>query len=181
MCTIVFAHHVDAEDVDNVAGLRLFAARFGVTNIDEWVDPVDEFGDAICLCGTDTKGVVRACGLVPEFDPFGVTLRRPRRVRRSRAAGWRLPQTAKTVGRPGPYGNPYQVAGTGGVWTVSLNGVVLSHGTRAEAHQDAVARFRQHAIDTELDVTPLRGYDLACWCADGFACHADVLIELANE
>lgn len=182
MCTIVFAHLVDAEDADSVGDLRLFAARFGVTDIDEWVDAHDEFGDAICLCGTDTDAVVRACGLVPEFDPFGVTPRRPRRVRRSRAAGWRLPQTAKAVGRPGPYGNPFAVVEVGTCWTVVSNGETLaSHGTRADAHQDAVNRFRQHATDTGLDVTPLRGWDLACWCADGLACHVDALIELASR
>ena len=44
-------------------------------------------------------------------------------------------------------------------------------------------------IDIPLrpDVAPLRGHDLACWCPiedpDGFAvaCHADVLLELANQ
>lgn len=182
MCTIVFAHLVDAEDADSVGDLRVFAAQFGVTDIDEWVDGHDEFGDAICLCGTDTEAVVRACGLVPEWDPFGVTPRRPMRVRRSRAAGWRMPQTAVAVGRPGRFGNPYQVVAVAGGWSVSLNGVVLArHDDRGAAHQDAVARFRQHAIDTCLDVSPLRGWDLACWCAPDLACHADVLIELANR
>ena len=182
MCTIVFGHLVDAEDADSVGDLRVFAARFGVTDIDQWVDGHDEFGDAICLCGTDTDAVVRACGLVPEFDPFGVTPRRPRRVRRSRTAGWRMPRTAKAVGRPGRYGNPFTVVEVGTCWTVVSNGeTVAGHDTRAAAHQDAVARFRQHAIDTDLDITPLRGYDLACWCPEHLACHADVLIDLANR
>ena len=31
------------------------------------------------------------------------------------------------------------------------------------------------------DLTPLRGRDLVCWCAEGEPCHADALLELANE
>jgi hypothetical protein len=27
----------------------------------------------------------------------------------------------------------------------------------------------------------LGGKNLACWCAEGAACHADVLLDLANE
>ncbi len=32
-----------------------------------------------------------------------------------------------------------------------------------------------------LDVRELRGKNLACWCALGKPCHADVLLELANQ
>jgi hypothetical protein len=27
----------------------------------------------------------------------------------------------------------------------------------------------------------LRGKDLACWCKEGSPCHADILLELANQ
>lgn len=30
------------------------------------------------------------------------------------------------------------------------------------------------------DIAELAGHDLACWCAPQLACHADVLLELAN-
>jgi hypothetical protein len=33
----------------------------------------------------------------------------------------------------------------------------------------------------QLDVSQLRGKDLACWCPIGQPCHADVLLELANK
>jgi hypothetical protein len=31
------------------------------------------------------------------------------------------------------------------------------------------------------EVSSLRGKDLGCWCKPGEACHADVLIEIANK
>ena len=33
----------------------------------------------------------------------------PRRIRLSRARGWRLPENAVNVARPGPWGNPFVV------------------------------------------------------------------------
>lgn len=105
----------------------------------------------------------------------------PERIRLSRARGWRLPDNAAVVARPSKWGNPF---------------IVGKHGTRAEC----AAKFLQLArgfisftddIDPELqlrayrriqrDVATLAGMDLACWCKlDGGACHADVLLLLAN-
>lgn len=31
-----------------------------------------------------------------------------------------------------------------------------------------------------LDLSELRGKNLACWCRMGESCHADVLLEMAN-
>jgi hypothetical protein len=33
----------------------------------------------------------------------------------------------------------------------------------------------------ELDLSELKGKNLACFCKDGEKCHADVLLELANK
>jgi hypothetical protein len=106
----------------------------------------------------------------------------PHRIRLSRAKGWRLPPDAVHVGRPSRWGNPY---------------IVGKHGTRAQC----AAKFYQLArgfidlggsdltVEQQLTVyrrirrhiQELAGKDLACWCAlDGAACHADVLIMLAN-
>jgi len=37
------------------------------------------------------------------------------------------------------------------------------------------------ALPVRPDLAPLRGRDLVCWCAEGEPCHADVLLELAND
>jgi hypothetical protein len=105
----------------------------------------------------------------------------PQRIRLSRARGWRLPENAVHVGRPSRWGNPF---------------IVGKHGTRIQC----ATMFAQLAggfisfsqeIDTDLQLTMYRrirrhigdlaGKDLACWCPlDGGACHADVLLLLAN-
>ena len=105
----------------------------------------------------------------------------PKRIRLSRAKGWRLPPGTVRVGRPSRWGNPF---------------IVGKHGTR----EQCAAKFYQLAggfisfsedIETETQMTMYRrvrrqisdlaGKDLACWCAlDGGACHADVLLVLAN-
>jgi hypothetical protein len=101
----------------------------------------------------------------------GETARRPVRLRRRRTRGARLPEGARCVTRPGPFGNPFPVARPGD----------------PAAHAEAVARFRHWIGEPEQAAlrdrvrSELRGRDLACYCAEGLPCHADVLLELANE
>lgn len=84
----------------------------------------------------------------------------PQRIQRKRTKGWRMPEGAVYVGRPTKWGNPFSTAD----FTAS----------------DAVACFADE-IAPRLDLLPLRGKDLACWCALDQPCHADVLLELANK
>lgn len=97
----------------------------------------------------------------------------PRRIQLSRAKGWRMPENTVKVDRSTPWGNPFYV----GPGVSAL---------------DAVERFYAFVCtdsgDPEIGVPPyaararsaLRGKSLACWCALGQPCHADVLLELAN-
>lgn len=74
-----------------------------------------------------------------------------------------IPHGAVYVGRPTKWGNPFRA------------GV---HGTRVEV----IALYRQHLISSPSlygALGELRGKHLVCWCAPK-ACHADVLLELAN-
>lgn len=70
---------------------------------------------------------------------------------------------ATVVARPGRWGNPFRI------------GV---DGNRATC----VARFAAQldARPNALDLTPLRGRNLACWCSLDGPCHADVLLARAN-
>ncbi|WP_019732123.1 DUF4326 domain-containing protein [Mycobacterium avium] len=49
------------------------------------------------------------------------------------------------------------------------------------------ARYRDALVNDELPITTddvvdeLAGHDLACWCPPDQPCHADVLLELANQ
>lgn len=83
----------------------------------------------------------------------------PKRIQRRRAKGWKMPAGAIYVGRPTKWGNPFDIANTGRV--------------------SAVMRFACE-IAPLLDLKPLRGRDLACWCSLDQPCHADVLLEMAN-
>jgi hypothetical protein len=91
----------------------------------------------------------------------------PQRVQLSRAKGWRKPAGVVVVARPSRWGNPFRL------------GV---DGDRATC----VARYRAALERGELTVTvadarrELAGHDLACWCPLAEACHADVLLEVAN-
>jgi hypothetical protein len=76
------------------------------------------------------------------------------------------------VSRPSKWGNPYRIE-------------MVPSRSRTEA----VGRYRRALEDddgtlpfTSSDVRrQLAGRDLACWCPLDQPCHADVLLEVANE
>ena len=98
----------------------------------------------------------------------------PKRIQRKRTKGWQMPEGAVYVGRPTKWGNPWKVGAK-----VMRNGQFSAIETPAEA----VEMFRRKSIG---DIAPfwgekLRGKDLACWCPLDAPCHADVLLEWAND
>ncbi len=100
----------------------------------------------------------------------------PNRIQRRRTKGWRLPENARCVTRPGIFGNPFSLAdGHGAEWAVREFAVWLSGKTvnrwphLTERREKLLARLPE-----------LRGKDLACYCKPGALCHADVLLRLAN-
>lgn len=90
----------------------------------------------------------------------------PVRLQLSRAKGWRMPENTLKVDRSTKWGNPYPV----------------QPGRTAAM---AKAAFRMHLMSNpslrEMAARELRGRNLACWCKAGEPCHADVLLEFANE
>ncbi len=113
----------------------------------------------------------------------GAAICSPRRVQLSRRKGYKLPENTVNVARPGKWGNPF---------------IVGKHGTRERCVElfrllcggyvcisldsecgDAQQRFMKHA---KSHIADLRGKNLACWCRlDGKPCHADILLEAAND
>jgi hypothetical protein len=89
----------------------------------------------------------------------------PKRIQRKRTKGWRAPEGAVYVGRGSEWGNIYTVAEYG--------------------RKGAVTRYRQHLLNvygpSVWVCEELRGKDLMCWCALTEPCHADVLLEFANQ
>jgi len=103
----------------------------------------------------------------------------PVRIQLRRTKGWRKPEGAIVVARPSRWGNPFRV------------GEVIHRGPAWSGREELV-RDAAHAVQLYrrwiftcahiLSHLPeLRGHDLACWCPLDQPCHADVLIELANQ
>jgi Domain of unknown function (DUF4326) len=93
---------------------------------------------------------------------------KPVRLQLSRRKGFKLQDASRdvnglaaiNVARPSRWGNPFTVESTGRI--------------------PAILRFAREVAPI-LDVEPLRGKNLACWCRPDEECHADVLLELANH
>jgi hypothetical protein len=107
----------------------------------------------------------------------------PQRIQRQRTKGWRMPNGAIYVGRPTRFGNPWTVGQVAcGCRSV---GECNHNSMRCDTAEEAVRMYRwwidqwKPARREELKV--LRGMDLACWCPLDQPCHADVLLEVANQ
>lgn len=109
----------------------------------------------------------------------------PQRIQRRRSKGWRMPANTVYVGRGSKWGNPWQIHHSrSGGWSVSGPGIGIMNGicgNEEGARLLAVKLYRRHYEQFGASVHELRGKSLACWCANGQPCHADVLLELANQ
>lgn len=125
--------------------------------------------------------------------------RSPKRIQMSRQRPWRAEHPdAVIVDRRTRWGNPFAVIPTPAddhmagefPWKVERRGETAWFKHRADALAEAVQWFREsmddiarHLSDDAFasEMSELRGRDLACWCPLDYPCHADVLLELAND
>lgn len=115
----------------------------------------------------------------------------PQRIQLRRTKGWRLPPNTVVVARPTKWGNPFTIA-------LAIESGFVD--TEAQARPFVVECFKDWLGRTQsgrdwwqgkesderksffkLHIHELRGKNLACWCPAGCACHADVLLEMANR
>lgn len=111
----------------------------------------------------------------------------PRRIQLKRTKGWRMPDNTVKVDRSTVWGNPFTIED--GKEALENDRTDVSD-TEAlawciEVYRDylKVATGMPNGAGRPLAVQAsevLRGKNLACWCKPGAACHADVLLELAN-
>lgn len=99
----------------------------------------------------------------------------PRRIQRKRTRGWRMPEGAVYVGRQTKWGNPYRPG----------DGLCSTADDAVEFYRQWIETGENYVNDDPppdiADIRrELRGRNLACWCALGQPCHADVLLEIAN-
>lgn len=109
----------------------------------------------------------------------------PTRLQRRRTRGWTKPANCVIVDRTSRYGNPFRIDSVMDVlgyteeqareWAVRSFGPWL-RGDRSELTSDEGDRLRERIL---AGLPNLVGKDLACACAPGELCHADVLLEWA--
>lgn len=108
----------------------------------------------------------------------------PRRIQRKRSKGWRMPPDAVYVGRPTRWGNPFRVGVDGTAEECVALFAKWFNADVAPVGSELYEFRRKHGwLGFELACVVkhhLAGKDLACWCAEGQPCHADVLLRLAN-
>lgn len=113
---------------------------------------------------------------------------RPKRIQLSRKKGWRKPEGCVVVARPTKWGNPFDFraaerAGYGDgrqrVVDDFREWLLGQYYGVPNGQSPASMNAKYQAI---IDGLPeLRGKDLACWCPLDAPCHADVLLEMAND
>lgn len=93
----------------------------------------------------------------------------PKRIQRKRTRGWKMPEGVVYVGRPTKWGNPFRDNFRRNAYLVVEE---YRQWLQNNPHGQAIAA----AAKVEL-----KGFNLACWCKEGDPCHADVLLQIANE
>jgi hypothetical protein len=109
---------------------------------------------------------------------------KPKRIQRKRSKGYKLSEAAGNglptvyVGRGSGWGNPYKV-GVHGTVDECIDKyirdmVAFKHGDGMDVYLTSEATLTSIILD-------LHGKNLACWCKENEPCHADWLLEIAND
>lgn len=125
---------------------------------------------------------------------------KPKRIQRQRGKGWKNPPNTVYVGRPTKWGNPFRLMGDMIYIDASHRRKILSPWVYFTlGDKEDVVQLFEHIVNgttfvekevdcrywvdhfSNLDLSELRGKNLSCWCPIGSPCHADILLELANE
>lgn len=116
-------------------------------------------------------GSEQALADLSRFDRRAVA--RPVRLQRSRKRGARLPVGAICVTRGTRFGNEYRIGDTH-----VESGRIIDDLLALELYRRAIESDQERREDIKRT---LRGRALACFCQKDDLCHADYLIEVANE
>jgi len=98
----------------------------------------------------------------------------PIRIQRKRSKGWTMPPNTVYVGRGSKWGNPFKVGNPD-------NEERLEYTAEESLKWYRLWVLGKIQVTKELDINDLRGKNLACWCPLDKPCHADFLLELANN
>lgn len=104
----------------------------------------------------------------------------PIRVQLSRKQGWRMPENTIKVDRSTTFGNPFVANTDGGETAYDMVNLFRCW---LNAEPECIGKYpdlEPRRLTILKRMPELRGRNLACWCKPGEACHADVLLEMAN-
>jgi hypothetical protein len=102
---------------------------------------------------------------------------KPERIQLRRTRGWRMPPNTIKVDRSTRWGNPMQVR-DGYSATQAVRDYELWLEGKGVASGVAISKVPPRVEEIRLQ---LGGRNLACWCALGQPCHAEILLKIANE
>jgi len=106
----------------------------------------------------------------------------PDRIQLRRTKGWKMPENTIKVDRSTKWGNPWTIGDCGSAAEAvrMFRAAVIGFESNGSFCKPAAApdSYIGRIIS---DAAELRGKNLACWCKPGDPCHADVLLELADE
>lgn len=133
----------------------------------------------------------------------------PKRIQRKRTRGWRKPEGAIIVDRTSKWGNPFKLEGDMIYCDASHRRKIFSSWVIFDNHSlwdkdkglEQIIKLygdwfggnlpdenyinheivRPSTFDMDEIKRELKGKDLVCWCPLDKPCHADLLIEIANE
>lgn len=122
-----------------------------------------------------------------------------------------MPPNTVYVGRGSKWGNPFRVVqyhdkkwaiktdGTPRCTTILINNTHATYNSKEDATKDAIKCYnlwltpythdnRDNLIDFYISIAQvehiiyhLKGKNLACWCGINEMCHADILLDIANN
>lgn len=104
---------------------------------------------------------------------------RPMRIQRQRTKGWKMPPNTVCVSRPSAWGNTFKVGvdGDAAECVRKFYKAMVPY----DHHGRTLADYLLSVANIQAIQHDLRGKHLACWCPIGQPCHADVLLEIANN
>lgn len=103
----------------------------------------------------------------------------PIRYQLHRARGYRKPVGAINVARPTKWGNPFNWQEFNATNSAKMRRMAVEYYKKWLDGEIDMYHDERDEILESLD--ELRGKNLACWCPLDESCHADILIELANN
>lgn len=131
----------------------------------------------------------------------------PKRIQRSRRAGWRKPKGAVIVDRTSRWGNPFKLVGDQiyinasyrqkimdpWVWLcigdeeklLRLYKMVVTNLVEPGEYGFYISSMKdiQYWVNhfEKQDISELKGKDLVCFCPLDKPCHADILLQIVNK